>query len=190
MLHCRTHPTTSWERLNSWDSGGVFGGPPGLSVSHSVSPSTRSPYRSSVQPLPVTWKRMHMAAASSHMQVQGGPWATPGPGAWGLGPASQRASEPAHAQLGSECLIRHIKSGTTNLCPCALCNENRRRLHMGDPWDHHRRRNITDGPRLSQGLFTACPPFLSLVAHAPPQTAAVRLAFLVVRILSRTVSHS
>lgn len=83
-----------------------------------------------------------------------------GPG-WALSPPSPASSSPA-GLLGlecQECLTLHIKSGTTNFCLVQLCNQHRRRIHMGDPWSQHRRRNITYGfPSV-----TACPPFLSIL---------------------------
>lgn len=76
-----------------------------------------------------------------------------GPG-WAL--SAPPPAQPAQAQLGLEhleCLTLHIKSGTTNFSPVQLCNQHRRRIHMGGPWDQHRRRNITFGiPPICHGL--------------------------------------
>lgn len=133
-MHCRTHPSNSWE-LTACNCQDCL---PALPV-HLFTVTVRA----------VTRKHAGMAAdahASSHMQVRGPP----------LRPPSTASSCPAGwAWVG---LIMHIKSGTTNFCPCELCNQHRRRIHMGDPWDHHRRRNITDGfpPGLSRPALLFC----------------------------------
>lgn len=131
-LHCRTHPSN------------LLGCPP----SHPVRPFTA---RSG--PL------LPCACCGCTCQQ---PHAGPG---WALTSlehppqhSRQPSSNPAQAQLGLGCPTLHIKSGTTNFCPVQPCNQHRRRIHMGDPWGQHRRRNITDG---SHPLCHGRPPFSS-----------------------------
>lgn len=79
---------------------------------------------------PLNRKRAADAHASSHLQVQGGPFTAP-PTA--QNPASSLPPCQLKPRLG--CLTLHIKSGTTNFCPVQLCNQHRRRIHMGGhPW--------------------------------------------------------
>lgn len=97
MLHCRTHPTTSWERLNSWDSGGVFWG---------TARAVCQPFSEPVHPFTVPFQRaavtrdMEADAHGSSQQPHAGPgWTLGDPRAWSLGPG---ASKPA-SQRASSC---------------------------------------------------------------------------------------
>lgn len=107
-----THPTSAAAALGL--------GCPACQFTQFTVPSVRT----------VNRKRAADAHASSHMQVQGGPL-------HGRPPPQNPASSLPPCQLKPSlgCLTLHIKSGTTNLCPVQLCNQHRRRIHMGGhPW--------------------------------------------------------
>lgn len=118
-MHCRTHPSihpSPLLLLLLWD----------WATQPASSPS--SPYRPS-EPLTVNVLRMHMPAATCRSRVGPFTGAHPPP----QNPASSLPPCQLKPSLG--CLTLHIKSGTTNLCPVQLCNQHRRRIHMGGhPW--------------------------------------------------------